>query len=151
MEAAGRVAFQTMADAPRDHDDEPFDEARDTPDAGWIKRLRTQPGTREIYRVVVFVLGLAFILLGFALAVLPGPLTIPPVLLGLYIWSKEFRFAEKLFDGFQEKAKEAWEHAKRKPKSSAAMTIAGLAAAGVAFWAVGHYGLVDKAKDAVGL
>ena len=142
-----------MADAPRDHDDgdDPFDEARDTPDAGWIQRLRTQPGTREVYRLGVFVLGLAFIALGIALAVLPGPLTIPPVLLGLYIWSKEFRFAEKLFDGFQEKAKEAWEHAKRKPKSSAALTIAGLAAAGVAFWAVGHYELVDKARDAVGI
>ena len=140
-----------MADPPRDHDDGPFDEARDTPDAGWIRRLRDKPGAREIYRLGVFALGLAFIVLGIALAVLPGPLTIPPVLLGLYIWSKEFRFAEKLFDGFQEKAKEAWEHAKAKPKSSAAITIAGLVGAGAAFWAVGHYELIDKAKDAVGL
>ena len=140
-----------MADAPRDDDDDAFDEARDTPDAHWIKRLREKPGTREVYRLVVFVIGLAFIALGIALAVLPGPLTIPPVLLGLYIWSKEFRFAEKLFDGFQEKAKEAWEHAKAKPKSSAALTVFGLILAGAAFWAVAHYELVDKAKDFVGL
>ena len=139
-----------MADAPRDQDG-PFDEAHDTPDAHWIRRLREKPGAREVYRLVVFLLGLAFIALGIALAVLPGPLTIPPVLLGLYIWSKEFRFAEKLFDGFQEKAREAWEHARRKPVSSAIITVLGLAAAGAAFWAVGHYGLVDEAKDFVGI
>jgi uncharacterized membrane protein YbaN (DUF454 family) len=140
-----------MADATRDPDDGPFDEARDTPDAHWIKRLRDKPGAREVYRLCVFLLGLAFIALGIALAVLPGPLTIPPVLLGLYIWSKEFRFAEKLFDGFQEKARDAWEHAKAKPKSSAALTLLGLLAAAAAFWAVGHFELVDKAKDAVGI
>ena len=39
----------------------------------------------QAYRVGVFVLGLVFILGGFALAIFPGPLTIPPVLLGLYI------------------------------------------------------------------
>ena len=128
-----------------------LDEARDTPKTGWRHRLRTNPATKVPYKVGVFVVGLAFIALGVALAVLPGPLTIPPVLLGLYVWSTEFRFAEKLFDGFKEKAREAWEHAKRKPKSSAVVTIAGLAAAGVAFWAVGHFELIEKGKDAVGL
>ncbi len=130
---------------------EGLDEARRAPKSGWRFRLRSNPATKPFYRLGVFVLGLLFIALGFALAVLPGPLTIPPVLLGLYIWATEFRFAEKFFDSFQEKAHEAWEHAKRKPKSSAALTIAGLAAAGVAIWAVAHYELVDKAKDAVGL
>ena len=114
-------------------------------------RIRSNPAPAQVWRVGVFGLGLLFVVLGIALAVLPGPLTIPPVLLGLYIWSKEFRFAERLFDGFQEKAKNAWEHAKAKPKSSAVVTIGGLAAAAAAFWAVGHYSLVDKAKDAVGL
>jgi hypothetical protein len=37
------------------------------------------------------------------------------------------------------------------PVSSSLITIGGLAAAGVAFWAVGHYELVDRAKDLVGL
>lgn len=143
--------------ATRDRDDDHFgtqeglDEARDVPRSGWRHRLRTNPATKVPYKIGVFVLGLAFILLGIALAVLPGPLTIPPVLLGLWIWSSEFRFAEKIFDGFQEKAREAWAHAKRKPVTSAAVTVAGLVAAGAVFWAVGHYELVDKAKDAVGL
>jgi hypothetical protein len=134
-----------------DDGDDPFDESIDVPKGGFRDRIRDKPGLGQAYRLGIFVLGLAFIALGVALAVLPGPLTIPPVLLGLYIWSTEFRFAEKLFDRFQEKAKEAWEHAKKKPKSSAAITVGGLILAGVAFWAVGHYELVDKAKDFVGL
>jgi hypothetical protein len=99
----------------------------------------------------VFVAGLVFIALGLALAVLPGPLTIPPVLLGLWIWSTEFRFAERFFDAFKAKAREAWAHAKRRPASSAAITLGGLAAAGIAMWAVSHYELVAKGKDAVGM
>ena len=130
---------------------EGLDEAIDTPRTGWRGRLRTNPATKPFYRAGVFVLGLACILLGVALAVLPGPLTIPPVLLGLWIWSSEFRFAEKIFDSFQEKAREAWAHAKRKPVSSGAITVAGLVAAGLAFWAVAHFELIAKGKDAVGL
>ena len=114
-------------------------------------RLRSTPGFREAYRVGVFLLGLACIAIGLALAVLPGPLTIPPVLLGLWIWSTEFAFAHKLFEQFQEKDHDAWAHAKRKPRSSAAITIAGLIGAGVAVWAVQHYALVDRARDVVGI
>jgi uncharacterized membrane protein YbaN (DUF454 family) len=115
------------------------------------ERIRAKPGLAQAYRVGVFVVGLLFIAMGVALAVLPGPLTIPPVLLGLWIWSTEFRFAERLFDSFKEKGKEAWAHAKRHPRSSATITIGGLVAAGVVVWAVGHFELVAKAKDAVGL
>jgi Putative transmembrane protein (PGPGW) len=115
------------------------------------ERIRAKPGVGQAYRVGVFVAGLVFIALGFALAVLPGPLTIPPVLLGLWIWSTEFRFAERFFDAFKAKAQEAWAHAKRRPASSAAITLGGLAAAGIAMWAVSHYELVAKGKDAVGM
>lgn len=82
---------------------------------------------------------------------LPGPLTIPPVLLGLWIWSTEFAFAERFFESFKRKARDAWAHARRHPRSSAAITIGGLVAAGVAMWAVVHFELVDKAKQAIGL
>src|SRR4051812_36335810 len=115
------------------------------------ERIRSKPGLGHAYRIGIFVAGLACIALGFALAVLPGPLTIPPVLLGLWIWSTEFAFAERFFDSFKRKAKDAWAHAKRQPKSSAAVTVGGLVLAGLAFWAVGHFHLVAKAKDAVGL
>ena len=112
-------------------------------------RIKSKPGIRHVWKVGIFILGLAFILLGVALVTLPGPLTIPPMLIGLWIWSTEFAFAERFFDSFKEKGHHAWEHAKAHPKSSAAVTIGGLIAAGVAVWAVTHYGLVDKAKDAI--
>ena len=49
--------------------------------------------SRTLRRIVVFVAGLLLILLGLVLIVLPGPLTIPPILLGVWLWSREFEFA----------------------------------------------------------
>ena len=117
----------------------------------WREHVRSKPGVSHAYRVGVFIAGLACIAGGIALAVLPGPLTIPPILLGLWLWSTEFRFADHVLDSFKEKAGQAWAHAKRQPVSSALITIAGLAAAAAAFWAVGHFELVGKARDAVGI
>jgi hypothetical protein len=90
-------------------------------------------------------------MLGIALTALPGPLTIPPVLVGLWVWSTEFQWAARFFATFKRKAQDTWRHARQHPVSSAAVTVGGLAAAGVAFWAVGHYRLVDQAKVALGL
>lgn len=114
-------------------------------------RIRSKPGLAQAYRIGVFLVGLLFIALGLALAVLPGPLTIPPVLLGLWIWSTEFAFAERLFESFKSKARDAWAHAERHPRSSAAITIGGLVAAGVVLSAVIQFELVDEAKQAIGL
>ena len=114
-------------------------------------RIRATPGLAQAYRVGVFVAGLACIAGGVALAVLPGPLTIPPVLLGLWIWASEFRFARRFFEAFKIKAREAWAHARRHPRSSTAVTVGGLAAAAAAMWAVGRFELVDRARAAVGL
>ena len=127
----------------------PLGEPKRVPRGGLRERLRSNPATRQPYRIGVFVLGLIFIAGGIALAVLPGPLTIPPVLIGLWIWSSEFAFAQRFFDAFKEKADDAWEHAKRHPASSAAVTVGGLVLAGAAFWAVGHFGLVEDVKTAV--
>ena len=120
------------------------------PTGGWRDRVRSKPGIAQLYRVCVFLAGLLFVALGVALAVLPGPLTIPPVLVGLWIWSTEFEWARRFFVSFKQKARDAWAHARRHPVSSALITLGGLAAAGAAFWAVGHYQLVDRLKDAVG-
>jgi hypothetical protein len=129
--------------------DDGLGDAVAVPAGGLRHRLRTNAATRTPYRVGVFVVGLLFIVTGFALAVLPGPLTIPPLLVGLWIWSTEFAFAKRFFDSVKAKADEAWCHAKKHPVSSAVMTIGGLIAAGVAFWAVQHYELVDKAKASI--
>jgi Putative transmembrane protein (PGPGW) len=114
-------------------------------------RIHSRPGVVVPYRIAVFVAGLLFVLLGIALTALPGPLTIPPVLIGLWIGSSEFRWAARIFATFRRKAQEAWRHATQHPVSSAAVTVGGLAAAGPAFWAVGHYQLVDQTKVALGL
>jgi len=64
----------------------------------WRDRVRRTPGGRQALRVAVFLLGLFFVLLGLALAALPGPLTIPPILLGVWIWSSEFAWADRLLE-----------------------------------------------------
>ena len=129
--------------------DEALGDPTPVPKEGWRDRIRTKPGIGQLYRAGVFIAGLLCVAAGFALAVLPGPLTIPPVLLGLYIWSTEFRFAKKIFESFKKKAHDAWAHAKLHPVSSTLITVGGLAAAGVAAWAVSRYELIDKAKDAI--
>jgi hypothetical protein len=117
----------------------------------WRGRIRANRTTHLAWRAGVFTAGLLFVMLGVALTVLPGPLTIPPVLLGLWIWSTEFDWARRFFATFKRKAVAAWKHAKQHPVSSIAITVGGLAAAAVAFWAVGHFELVDRAKDALGI
>ncbi|MDP9428143.1 MAG: PGPGW domain-containing protein [Actinomycetota bacterium] len=115
----------------------------------WRDRVRSKPGPATAYRAGVFVVGLLFVLLGVALTVLPRPLTIPPILVGLWVWSTEFEWARRFFVAFRRKARDAWAHAKQHPVSSAAVTIGGLVLAGVVFWAVGHYDLVDRALAAI--
>ena len=117
----------------------------------WRDRIRQNPALAVAYRVAVFVVGLLFVLLGVALTVLPGPLTIPPILVGLWVWSTEFEWARRFFAAFRRKATDAWRHAKQHPVSSAAVTVGGLAAAAFVFWAVGHWNLVDRGKQLVGL
>ncbi|MFP5219959.1 MAG: PGPGW domain-containing protein [Actinomycetes bacterium] len=114
-------------------------------------RLRRTPGGRQLLKLIVFVVGLLFILLGLALAALPGPLTIPPILLGVWIWSSEFAWADRLLERAKRSAIEAWEQAKRRPVVSALVTGSGLVALGVGIYLVSRYQLVDQARDAVGL
>ena len=115
------------------------------------EKVHSKPGRALAWRVAVFVGGLLFVLLGLALTVLPGPLTIPPVLLGLWVWSTEFEWARRVFVTFRRKAREAWAHARQHPVSSVAVTVGGLAAAALVFWAVGHFDLVDRGMSALGV
>jgi hypothetical protein len=118
---------------------------------GWRARLRRTPGGRHVLQVAVFLLGLFFVLLGLALAALPGPLTIPPILLGVWIWSTEFGWADRLLERAKHSAREAWEKARRKPVTSALVTGSGLAALGVGLWVASRYQLVAQARDVLGI
>jgi hypothetical protein len=113
--------------------------------------MRTTPGLRQVWRGGVFLAGLVCIMAGGVLVVLPGPLTIPPIVLGLWIWSTEFRWARRLFSSARKKGSEAWEQAKRRPVASAFVTGGGLLVACAAVWGVEHFQLVDRAKQYVGL
>lgn len=100
---------------------------------------------------MVFTLGLAFVVLGCVLIVAPGPLTIPPILLGLWIWSTEFDWADRQLDRAKASARIAWEDAKRRPVVSAAVTGSGLIGLGIGIWLVGRYELVARAREVVGV
>jgi hypothetical protein len=117
----------------------------------WKSGVRRTPGGASAVKAIVFVAGLLFILLGLALAALPGPLTIPPILVGLYIWSTEFAWADRLLDRAKRSAQEAWEKARRKPVLTALVTLSGVAAFGVGLWLLARYDLVERAKALVGL
>lgn len=117
----------------------------------WKRTMRRTPGGAHTVKVVVFLAGLFFILLGLALAALPGPLTIPPILLGVYIWSTEFPWAERLLDRAKRSAQEAWEKAKARPIITGLVTASGIVAFAVGVWLTLRYDLVDRAKELVGL
>lgn len=114
---------------------------------GLRDRIRCTPGIAQLYRVGVFAAGALFIAIGLALVVLPGPLTIPPVLLGLWIWSTEFRFARRPLDAMRARAAVALRHARAHVLRSVLVTALGLAGAALAVWAIQHYELVAWARE----
>ncbi len=116
----------------------------------WRADVRRTRGGALALKATVLVLGVAFIALGVVLIVLPGPLTIPPILVGLYLLSTEFRWADNLLVRARKSGVAAWGAAQRRPVLTAATTLGGLAVAGTVIWAVSHYDLVGRARDAVG-
>ncbi len=123
----------------------------DGPAGVWRDRVRRTPGGALALKAVALLIGLTLIAMGFVLVVLPGPLTIPPVLLGLYILSLEFVWADRLLDRAKDNGREAWGSARQQPVRSTLITVGGLTLAAIALWAVSHYDLVARAKEAVGL
>ena len=119
--------------------------------AGVRARLRRTPGGALLLQLLVFVAGLLFILLGLLLVALPGPLTIPPILIGLYIWSTEFAWADRLLERAKKQAREAWVNAKAKPVLSTVITLGGLLAVVVVIYLAGRYDLVARGKELAGL
>ena len=61
----------------------------------WRRRIRSNPHSHLIYRLVVGVLGLAIVALGLVLVPFPGPGWLV-VFLGLAVWASEFEWAQRL-------------------------------------------------------
>lgn len=114
------------------------------------EKVRRLPGGNTLVRVVVFLLGLAFIVLGLVLSVLPGPFTIPFLLLGLLTWALEFAWAERWLDKARDQAREAWDDAKAHPVKASLVTGGGIVALAVALVLASQYDLVDHARSLVG-
>jgi hypothetical protein len=119
--------------------------------ARWKSRLRRLPGGDGAVRAIVFVAGLLFILLGLVLAPFPGPLTIPPILVGVYIWSTEFRWADRLLERAKRSAREAWENARGRPVLTGLVTVSGLLAFGLGLYLAARYEVLARVKDGLGL
>jgi uncharacterized membrane protein YbaN (DUF454 family) len=101
----------------------------------WRSQVRRTRAGRLAFKVAAALLGGFFVVLGLVAIVLPGPLTIPPVLLGVWIWSTEFVWAERLRDRAMDSARDAWETAKKNPVRSAVIAGVGIlmAIAGVVY------------------
>src|SRR4051794_1063623 len=106
---------------------------------------------RALRRLVVFVAGLLLIVVGLVLIVLPGPLTIPPILLGVWLWSREFEFARRWMRPVRQRGSAALEQARRKPVHTTLVTVLGLIGAAVVIWATVRYDLIERARELVGL
>lgn len=147
-----RVAEAPLPDgASADAEGDALGEPASVPHGSWRSRIRANPAAHQVYRVVIFTVGLLCIAAGLALSVLPGPLTIPPVLLGLWVWSTEFAWAQRLFQRFKTKGQQAWQHARRHPISSTAITLGGVVAVVVFVWALRYFDVVTTVRQAVGL
>jgi hypothetical protein len=118
--------------------------------SGLRARLRRTPGGALLLKGVVLLVGGVFIALGLVLVVLPGPLTIPPVLLGLYIWSTEFAWAERLRARMAVRGRAAWQATRRHPVHATAVTLLGLVAVVAVVVAVQHYAIVDRVTGLFG-
>jgi hypothetical protein len=120
------------------------------PDSGWRAKVRSTPVGAALLKLVVFVVGAVFIAIGGVLIVLPGPLTIPPVLLGVYIWSTEFAWAERLRVRAARQGRVAWDAARRRPVHSAAATLGGVAMLVAGLVAARRYDIVDRVMGSFG-
>ena len=61
----------------------------------WRRKIRANPHSLKIYRVIVGVLGLVIVVIGLLMVPFPGPGWLV-VFLGLAVWASEFEWAQKL-------------------------------------------------------
>jgi len=87
-------------------DDDALVDARED-DWEWRRRLRANPATAKVYRVAVFIVGLAIVVVGFLLIPFPGPGWLI-VIAGLAIWATEFEKAQRVLE-FVKRNLRIWE------------------------------------------
>jgi hypothetical protein len=108
---------------------------------GW-SWFRANRDRHRLFRAGVFVVGLLLVLVGAAMWLLSLLLALPPVFVGLWVWSREFQWGHRLFRAFLRRASSLWSRVKSRPVRWAIITLGGVSVAWVGSWAWGHYGLV---------
>ncbi len=104
--------------------------------------VRRSPALHQSWRVIVFVAGLAVVVLGVAMLPLPGPGWVV-IFLGMGIWATEFEWARRVLRWTRQKVAEAAHRAmdpkvRRRNLVITALVVAALAA-GVG-WYLWRYG-----------
>ena len=61
----------------------------------WRRKIRSNPHSHLVYRIVVGVVGLVIVVIGLLLVPFPGPGWLV-VFLGLAVWASEFEWAQRL-------------------------------------------------------
>lgn len=74
---------------------------------------------RQLRKVIVSVIGFTLILIGLLLIVLPGPFTLPFLILGLVVLALEFAWADRMLDQVKTQGQKVDPRKllKRKPKN----------------------------------
>lgn len=109
--------------------------------SGWWSWCRENRRRHRLLRVGVFVVGLLLILVGAAMWLFSALLAVPPVFIGLWLWSREFHWGHRLFRAFLRVTRSLASRVKARPMRWAVITVVGVGAAWGGFWAWGHYGL----------
>jgi len=105
------------------------------PDHDQPTRPPNQPGTGTAFRRLGLLLaGAALMVLGAAAWLLSVLLTAPLVLAGLWVWAREFDWAERLFRRVLRWARSLWRRARARPVRWGAMTAAGFGGTAAAYW-----------------
>jgi len=104
----------------------------------WIAWFRRTRGRHHPFRAGVFCAGLLLLALGAAAWLFSSVLAAVPVLLGLWVWSKEFHWAHRLFRAFGRRCEALWSRVRARPVRWTIITLGGIASGWGAYWAWGH-------------
>ncbi len=117
----------------------------------WRERLRLLPGWQCCYRALVFLAGLLLVVVAAALWVFSVVLSVPAALAGLWIWSTEFGWGQRLFRAVRARARRLRSRVGARPARWSGGTLFGVGGGAAAWWAAAHLHLLDRIRTAVGL
>ena len=104
--------------------------------------MARHPRAERCYRAAVFGIGLIAVLGGAALWLFSMLLTAPLLLAGLWIWSREFAWARRLFHRFRSWVSRFLERVRRRPVKWTVLTALGILSGVAISWACYQFGLL---------